>query len=229
MNWNNLFNQKLSERDARLGKKAREYITQKYVSLFARTVLSKPVSSILELGAGRGEITHAILTQMPKRIKRYVATELLASGVKDLRKSGVDARQMDAQNLRFPKSSFDIVAAFDVMHHVPDPSKMALEMTRVSKKYVFLIEANGLSLPRKLMEKTAWYKSLGENSYLPWQYRSFFPQKHFRTFSIHPFLFVPPGIPDSMSFIIPPISEALERIPLLNWQCSGVVMFGVKK
>lgn len=228
MSWDELFSQKLSERDARLGEKARNYIVQKYFSLFKEKILKKNKLRILELGAGRGEITRQILSEGGSHIKKYIATELMKSGVSGLRHMGVDAQQMDAQKLLFEDTSFDVVCAFDVMHHVPNPVKMAHEMTRVAKKYVFLIEANGLSVVRKLMEKTAWYRSLGENSYFPWQYRSFFPRNQFTHFTIRPFLFVPPGIPDFLNFTLPIVNDVFEKIPLLNWQCSGVVIVGEK-
>lgn len=229
MSWDELFSQKLSERDARLGQKARSYIVQKYYSLFKEKILKKNKLSILELGAGRGEITRQILSEGADGIKKYVATELMKSGVSGLRRIGVDAKQMDAQKLLFKDRSFDVVCAFDVMHHILDPQKMAHEMARVAKKHVFLIEANGLSLARKLLEKTAWYRSLGENSYFPWQYVSFFPTKQFKKIRIRPFLFVPPLIPDFLAPMVPPLSETFEKIPLLNWQCSGVVIYGEKK
>lgn len=227
--WHALFSQQLSERDARLGKKARNFIVHKYYSLFRENILKQNKLTILELGAGDGEITRQILAQGRDQINKYIATELTKSGVSALTRIGVNAQQMDAQKLLFKDKSFDVVCAFDVMHHVPDPVKMAHEMTRVTKKYVFLIEANGLSIARKLLEKTAWYRSLGENSYFPWQYLSFFPRGQFKSLTIRPFLFVPPAVPDFLAFTIPLISETLERIPLLNWQCSGVVIVGEKK
>ncbi len=227
--WNNFFQYRESERDSRLGKKSREYIVSKYLQLFTNTFANDSNLSFLELGAGRGEITKGILKNKAPFLKRYTATELTASGVRALKKLQIPVKQMDAQNLTFKKNAFDVVCAFDVMHHVPNPKKMAEEMTRVAKKHIFLIEANGLSIARRILEQTQWYKTLGENSYFPWKYLSFFPRKEFTELSIRPFLFVPPKIPNSLVDSIPLISNTLEKIPLLNWQCSGVVIHGVKK
>lgn len=227
--WNNFFQYQESERDRRLGKKSREYIVSKYLQLFTNTFVNDKNLSLLELGAGRGEITKGILKSKAPFFKRYIATELTSSGVQALKKLRIPVKQMDAQRLTFKKDSFDVVCAFDVMHHVPIPKKMAEEMTRVAKKHIFLIEANGLSIARRILEQTQWYKTLGENSYFPWQYLSFFPREQFSSLTIRPFLFVPPKIPHSFMGSIPLISDTLEKIPFLKWQCSGVIIHGVKK
>jgi len=227
--WNTFFSRQESERDSRLGVKSTEYIISKYYQLYQSAFSHEKRLSFLELGAGRGEITQEILKRRPHFLNRYVVTELTASGVKALKHLSIPVKRMDAQRLTFKNSSFDAVVAFDVMHHVPDPRKMGNEMARVAKKHIFLIEANGLSLARKILEQTKWYKTMGENSYFPWQYLSFFPKNVFSKLTIRPFLFVPPNIPDSLGAIIPLVSETLERIPIVNWQCSGVVIHGVKK
>ncbi|MBS1266142.1 MAG: hypothetical protein MAG795_00107 [Candidatus Woesearchaeota archaeon] len=126
----------------------------------------------------------------------------------------------------FENDSFDLAFAVDVMHHVTDPKKMAQEMVRVSKKYVFLIEANGVCVLRRILEKVSQkYKNAGENSYLPWKYKSFFKPI---TVSVKPFLFAVPFTP---GFLIKPMgimSDILENIPLVRWQGSGVIIFGEK-
>lgn len=228
ISWNHLFLHHQSERESRLGKLTLKYNIPKYYDLFTKPFLYKKNLSFLEVGAGGGEVTQYILKKKPSFLRSLVVTELIKTGVLLLRKRGITARQMNTEHLTYNDNSFDVVCAFDVMHHVQNPEKMAYEMTRVAKKYVFLIEANGLSVIRKLLERTRWYKKLGEHSYFPWQYTSFFDQKKFSSFTIKPFLFSPPGVPDI--FITPVItcSELLERIPLLRWQCSGVVMVGKK-
>ncbi len=48
--------------------------------------------------------------------------------------------QGDAQKLRFPNDSFDIVSVHDGLHHVKDPAKAVREMARVSRKGIIIIE-----------------------------------------------------------------------------------------
>jgi ubiquinone/menaquinone biosynthesis C-methylase UbiE len=188
---------------------------------------------VLELGAGNGEVSELIRRESPKFIRSYVATELSREGVKKLRQKGFKAFEIDAQDLsRFSDNSFDLVFSIDVMHHVSNPRKMAQEMLRVSRKYVFLIEANGICVLRKFLELTSKkYKEAGENSYAPWRYSSFFTKGRHRTkrFSIRPFLF---SVPFTPPWLIKPmifLSELLEKIPLIRWQGSGVVMIGEKE
>lgn len=227
--FDNLYKDSKSERTDRLGEFALLYNVPKYVVLFSQCLQEESKLEILELGAGVGEITTAILAARPNLVKRYVATEISEEGVKTLRSLGVESQRMDAQEILFGDSSFDVVCCFDVMHHVTDCKKMAHEMTRVARKYVFLIEANGLCIFRKLLEITPDYKKFNERSYPPWEYKSFFPQEKFGKFVVRPFLFTPPGIPRILYKPTMMFNEVLERIPALRWQCSSVAIFGKKK
>jgi SAM-dependent methyltransferase len=227
-NWKQVWQDGLSEREKRLGVIARQYVLPKYYELFQRFLKEKGSISILEVGAGSGEMTHFILSQGPSYIVDYMATELTGQGCAQIRSLGIQCEQMDAMALGFQDGAFDAVCSFDVMHHVPDPGRMAREMMRVACRYIFLIESNGLSLGRKLLEKTKSYRSLDENSYFPWQYRSFFTSPSIQYFEIHPFLFTIPKLPDFTWRWVAGFSELMEKIPLIRWQCSGVWM-GIKK
>ena len=154
--------------------------------------------------------------------------------MKRLRDKGFEAYEVDAQDLsRFPDNSFDLVFSIDVMHHVSDPRKMAQEMLRVSRRHVFLIEANGACILRKILEHTAKYKMAGENSYRPRQYISFFRKGRFggaiQTATIKPFLFSVPFTPPILIRPMIAISEIMEKIPLIRWQGSGVAIYIEKK
>jgi ubiquinone/menaquinone biosynthesis C-methylase UbiE len=46
----------------------------------------------------------------------------------------------DSKNLPFPDNSFDIVSVHDGLHHLNNPKKAVLEMVRVAKKGVIIIE-----------------------------------------------------------------------------------------
>lgn len=215
------------------GRIAIEYKVPKYLKTFISAFRGKAPMDVLELGAGNGEVSELIRKENPRFIRSYVATELSKEGVKKLRIKGFKAFEMDAQDLsRFPDNSFDLVFCIDVMHHVSDPRKMAQEMLRVSRKYIFLIEANGICGLRKLLEVTSRkYKEAGENSYAPWRYTSFFTTGKYaaKRFSIRPFLFSVPFTPRSLIRPMILMSEFLEKIPLVRWQGSGVVMMGEKK
>ena len=224
-----LFKEGASERAQRLGELAVRYNIPKYVKLFQDCAARGTGLSVLELGAGRGEISRTLVTSVNGLIGSYTATEITSGGAFCLKKQGFAAARADASRCPFASKSFDVVCAFDVMHHVENPREMAHEMARVAKKQIFLIEANGLSVGRRLLERTPHYKKLGETSYRPVQYRSFFEGVDFEEFTIRPFLFTVPGTP---VFFIPAailFSEFMERVPGLRWQCSSVLISGVLK
>jgi ubiquinone/menaquinone biosynthesis C-methylase UbiE len=215
------------------GRIAVIYKVPKYLKIFFRRFRGKPAMDVLELGAGNGEVSELIRKQGPSFIKSYVATEISKEGVKKLREKGFKAFEVDAQDLsRFQDNSFDLVFCIDTMHHVSDPRKMAQEMLRVSRKHVFLIEANGACILRKILERTKKYRMAGEGSYSPKKYISFFrrgPYGHaIMAISIRPFLFMVPFTPPVLFRPMIFMSELLEKIPIVKWQGSGVVIFAEK-
>ena len=203
------------------GEISLKYKVPKYASLFIRHFQGKN-PAVLEVGAGDGYLTRLIMKKL--NCKKYVATEISDGGVKRLKEKGIRALKMDAERLEFEDNSFDVVCCFDTMHHAYDPRKMASEMIRVARKEVFLIEANGSCLIRKLLEKTPRYKTVHELSYTPRQYISFFTHPEIRKIYIKPFLAVFPFTP--LIFTKPAvwISEIMERLPILKWQCSSVLI-----
>ena len=203
------------------GEISLKYKVPKYASLFADYFRDKN-PTILELGAGEGYLTKLIMEKL--KYERYVATEISDEGVKRLREKGVEALKMDAEKLDFEDNSFDVVCAFDAMHHVANPSKMAAEMMRVARKNVFLIEANGSCIIRRLLEKTSRYKGVGEKSYAPRQYASFFASPDVRKIYMKPFLAVFPFTPVVLAKPAILWSEIMERLPVLKWQCSSVLI-----
>src|SRR3954471_10665300 len=147
------------------------YRLPKTFSLLRECYRNSGPLEILEIGAGVGEVAQ-MLQQSDLNIKRYVGMEYSLPAVKRMRAQGIDCAQMSAEYLAFPDNSFDLVFCFDVMHHVSDPKLMAKEILRVTRKHFFLSEANGISPVRKLGEMNALARSLGEQSYFPWIYRS---------------------------------------------------------
>lgn len=227
--FNVLYKQCISEREKRLGNLTSIYNVPKYANVFFEYFRNETNLEILELGAGTGQITEAILNKNSEIIKNYIATEITEAGVAELKKLDIRVEKMDAEQILFDDNSFDLVCCFDVLHHVIDCRKMAYEMSRVARKYVFLIESNGLCIFRKLMELTPSYRSLNESSYTPWRYKSFFPQEKFEEFRIRPFLFTPPHVPRSLYKFVIGFNEVLERVPMLRFQCSSVAIFGRKR
>ncbi len=208
-----------------------EYRLPKYLSYFFGLYGKRTGLSVLELGAGNGEM-HDLIMGDPRSkgmISRYVTTEYATAGVDCMKKKGIESYQSDACKIAFPDNSFDVVVAFDVMHHVHAPAAMGAEMVRVSKSDFFLCEANGLSVLRKLNEMRPALKAFGENSYTPWRYRSFFPQEQLTAIHTKPFYcFVLPKCPRPLIPLNRALSEVCERIPGLSWQGFNTLIYGKK-
>lgn len=209
-----------------------EYRLPKYLSFFFGLYGARRDISVLELGSGNGEMHDLIMADPRSKgmISRYVTTEYSTSAVECMQKKGIESYQSDACKLAFPDGSFDLVVAFDVMHHVHDPSAMGREMVRVTRRDFFLCEANGLSVLRKLNELRPALKAFGENSYTPWRYRSFFPKQHLSALRTKPFYcFVVPKCPRPLIPLNRAVSEICERIPGVNWQGFNTLIHGVKR
>lgn len=218
------YNQGYSFRDNWFGEINRKYIMPKYFNLLDKFINSKnKMVSILELGAGDGEVTDIISKLRPKW--DIIPTEFNKAGVSALIKKGYkQAKIVNAIDIPFKDRSFDFVICFDVMHHIEGPAKMAYEMLRVTRRGVFLIEANRQSMIRRILEKTIVYKKAGEFSYYPIEYRSFFNYPNVFSIDITPFQFIPPKrLNFNIDFTIW-LSEIISKMPLLKWQCSGLAI-----
>jgi SAM-dependent methyltransferase len=70
------------------------------------------------------------------------------------RHPGARRLQADAFRLPFRDNSFDLVFAWELLHHVSEPHRVLAEMARVSRKWVINCEPNPLNPAQFLF---AWY------------------------------------------------------------------------
>jgi len=227
-----LYGAEKSQRFENEGYIGLEYRLPKYLSYFFDLYGRERNLSVLELGAGNGEMHDLIMADPRSRgmIGRYVASEHSEAGVALMQRKGIESVRADACALGMPDRSFDLVVAFDVMHHVHDPARMGAEMLRVSKRRFFLCEANGLSVLRKLNELRPSLRAYGERSYTPWRYRSFFPAEKLAFIRTKPFYcFVVPRCPRPLIPLNRALSEVCERVPGLAWQGFSVLIHGEKR
>lgn len=198
------------------GQISLKYKVPRYVEVFKEFFPEGFSGTVLELGAGTGEISD----QLRRHFEEYTVTEIDPDKINVLKEKEYNVVECDAQKLPFPDSSFDMVICFDVMHHVNNPSLMAKEMMRVARSDVFLIEANRHCIIRRLLEKTKRYKKAGENSYYLGEYKEFFNQE----MQNRPFLFMPPFTPLIFLPFVKVFNWVIERTPILKWQCSSIAM-----
>lgn len=184
---------------------------------------------VLEVGCGDGEIAEIFLKDKNLPIASYTGIDLSDGAIKQAKNvlagyNNVSLARMDTTKLAFGNNSFDSVVCFDVMHHVEKPRQMAQELIRIAKRDILLIEANGLSIARKLAEKQKRYQEMGEKSYYPWEYRSFFTDSKVKKITLKPFLFMFPHCPKYLIKLNIVLSEMMEKTPFFNWQCSGIII-----
>ncbi len=205
------------------------YRLPKMFALLRERCLRDGPLDVLEIGAGVGEIARMFVDH-GITLRQYVGIEYSLPAARHVRAAGFHATQASAEQLPFPDNRFDLVFCFDVMHHVANPRAMASEMVRVTRRDFFLSEANGLSPVRKLGELSEAARNLGEQSYLPSTYRSFFPADQLERIELHPFyVLVPPHTPRRFIPIVKTISEIGERVPLLRWVGGQSVMIAGRK
>jgi len=113
-------------------------------------------------------------------------------------------RIADSTDLPFPDNSFDIVSVHDGLHHLSNPKKAVLEMARVAKKGVIIIEpakavitsASVLLGISKEYEETdfvyrfrkdelaSWFREGGINKVIVERYIMYYPHQPGRFFRI---------------------------------------------
>ena len=150
--YNEYYEEEYSFRKHWFGPITDDYILPNYYRWTDRFLDGLAPSTIVELGAGDGEVTDIIKKKNPTWYKEITPTEVVEQGVNKLKSKGYSKAVIaDACKTPFNDKEFDVAIAYDVMHHVADPKEMAKEMVRIAKKRIFLIEANGASVIRKLL------------------------------------------------------------------------------
>lgn len=101
-------------------------------------------STVLDVGTGTGRAVTLLQSLNPDLsvIGIDPSRRLLEEGVKQ---RGISARclvQGTGNSLPFPNGSFDAVCSFGVLHHVPNPIAVVLEMARVARKGVYISDSN---------------------------------------------------------------------------------------
>jgi SAM-dependent methyltransferase len=113
------------------------FIALEYATALLHAVRAK---SVLDVGSGTGRAVRFLRQQCP---------DLQVEGVEPVRELREQAQALgtvlhDAtgEDLPFHDGSFDVVMAFGIMHHVPDPAPVIAELTRVARSGVMISDAN---------------------------------------------------------------------------------------
>ena len=136
------------------------------ISSHISELMPKEVLSVLDVGAGSGEMAQAISSFRP---------ELIFSGV-DVYirpKTFIPVVKYDGDRLPFDDDSFDAVITVDVLHHCDDPVAVLKECARVSKRFVIIKDHVSDSVyDEKILAFMDWVGNSAHGVVLPYNYLS---------------------------------------------------------
>ena len=139
-------------------------------------LLPDEVSTVLDVGAGTGEIALAVLRHKP-------ALEITGADVYRRPKTFIEVREYDGKTMPFADNSFDAVMTIDVLHHCDDPVAILQECARVARKWVVIKDhtantswdkirlrfmdwvgnrAHGVVLPYNYLSETEWQTAFSQ-------------------------------------------------------------------
>ena len=100
--------------------------------------------SILDVGAGSGELLRELAKWTSGRKTFFVGAELNTEATRSIKSSTLAAVQCDALRLPFADDSFDYVFCSLFLHHLGDEDAASLlkEMSRVARKRIYAIDLN---------------------------------------------------------------------------------------
>ncbi len=114
-------------------------------SLFQTIVADgKAKTSVLDVGAGAGELLAEVRKWTRDREISLVGAEINSDAAGEIRSRNLNAVQCDALRLPFADDSFDYVFCTLFLHHLGDDDAVALlsEMGRVAANRIFVIDLN---------------------------------------------------------------------------------------
>ena len=136
------------------------------ISSHISELMPKEVISVLDVGAGTGEMAQAISSFRP---------DLVFSGV-DVYirpKTFIPVVKYDGDRLPFDDDSFDAVITVDVLHHCNDPVAVLKECARVSKRFVIIKDHVSDSVyDEKILAFMDWVGNSAHGVVLPYNYLS---------------------------------------------------------
>lgn len=100
--------------------------------------------SVLDVGAGSGELLRELAKWTSGRKTFFVGAELNSEATRSIKSSTLAAVQCDALRLPFADDSFDYVFCSLFLHHLGDADAASLlkEMSRVARKRLYAIDLN---------------------------------------------------------------------------------------
>jgi SAM-dependent methyltransferase len=120
-------------------------------------------SSLLDVGCGEGVLVQRWATRLGdgRVVGIDLQEESIQAGWAEHQAPNLEYRVMEAENLPFARSEFDLAAAVEVLEHVPDPEHTLAEMARCAERHL-LVSVPREPLWRMLnMARGAYWSELG--------------------------------------------------------------------
>lgn len=115
---------------------------REHLEVFADFVENNIIDgTILDLGCGDGSIDRILAERSPRKQITGVDLEAHAQWREKLPKN-LKLQAASVYDLPFKEKSFDVVMMKDVLHHMPEPEKVLIQVAKLAKKQVLIIEAN---------------------------------------------------------------------------------------
>ncbi|MGH8019424.1 MAG: class I SAM-dependent methyltransferase, partial [Opitutaceae bacterium] len=99
--------------------------------------------SLLDIGSGTGRVLRHAKARLPGM--RIMGVEPVPELRQVAYRHGIGEDELvagDALRLPFETNSWDIVCAFSILHHIPEPNQAVAEMCRVARHAVFFSDLN---------------------------------------------------------------------------------------
>jgi SAM-dependent methyltransferase len=114
-----------------------------HVQVLTRILASMDPESVLEFGCNAGRNLNLLRDLLPKA--SLVGVDLNALGIADGQQLyGLDLRVGDEDTVsRFATDEFDVTFTLSVLDHFPDITAVSTELTRITRRYLVLLEIAG--------------------------------------------------------------------------------------
>ena len=198
-----------------------------------------PDYSVLEIGAGAGALTLAVLAASPE--VRLTVTDVSPRSLEALKERAVQYTNLqyevqDGVALTYAAQSFDAVIGNSILHHL-SPQRCLGELFRVLRPGGSLLFFE----PNQLNPQVAFEKTLGrllmadviqvsptERTFARWTYARYLRSSGFGSVRVKPFDFLHPSTPRMVIGLVDALGRCVEHVPLLR-EVSGSLLLQAKR
>lgn len=171
---------------------------------------------VLDVGCGDGTYTIALFESAGLQFAAGIdlAPAAIAAAQRQAGDRPLEFRTGSAYELPYPDDAFDIVYLRAILHHMDDPQRALQEALRVAPRVVVL-ENNGLSVGRKVLERFSKYHlEHNERSFAPATWRKWVQASGGSTSKEVFAVFVPLFAPDVVARGLKLFEPVVERLPV---------------